>query len=191
MKERLVDISFRVMMWVAWIMIPLIVVGCIISPCTEISVGNSSYPTFKEGDVSVGLYFPLNLERGDFVGIRKEDGKVVLKRIIGLPGETVEYKSGKVYINGEILENDFGTSIGVNGELTVLGPDEYYVLGDNRGDSLDSRHYGAVNRKNIFSKTLADKDKNPIIVGNKKETNVRLLALISKFYALRVLIPFS
>ncbi len=81
-----------------------------------------------------------------------------IKRIIGLPGETVEIHDEKIYINGEILEEDYAsTPTGYAGdaeEPVVLGEDEYFVLGDNREGSRDSREIGPVKRENIDGKAV-------------------------------------
>ena len=81
-----------------------------------------------------------------------------IKRIIGLPGETVEIRDEKIYINGEILEEDYGSTpadyAGVAGEPIILGEDEYFVMGDNRGGSRDSRDIGPVKRENIDGKAV-------------------------------------
>lgn len=85
-----------------------------------------------------------------------------IKRVIGLPGETVELKGGRVYIKNaenpdgflvkeEYLTDDSST-YSVNEKITILGEDEYYVLGDNRTASKDSRTFGAVNKSFIVGK---------------------------------------
>ncbi len=75
-----------------------------------------------------------------------------IKRIIGLPGETVRIdRQGNIYINGEVLEEDFGLEVmlspGRASEEIVLMEDEYFVLGDNRNDSSDSRDFMVGNIK--------------------------------------------
>lgn len=81
-----------------------------------------------------------------------------IKRIIGLPGETVEIHDEKIYINGEVLEEDYGSNptdyTGLAESPVVLGDDEYFVLGDNRGGSRDSRDIGPVKRENIDGKAV-------------------------------------
>ena len=82
-----------------------------------------------------------------------------IKRIIGLPGETVQIdEDGTIYINGKALKESYGNRVieadrrGVAAESVTLGDDEYFVLGDNREVSLDSRVYGAYNKSDIKGK---------------------------------------
>lgn len=86
-------------------------------------------------------------------------GKLYIKRIIGLPGETVQIDyEGNIYINGEILKEGYGKEIirdpGLAADPIVLGEDEYFVLGDNRNNSLDSRResVGVIHREEIIGR---------------------------------------
>ena len=89
---------------------------------------------------------------------RYEDHVYYIKRIIGLPGETVQIVDGDIYINGEILRESYGREVikdsGLAAEPIVLGEDEYFVLGDNRNDSTDSRDpsVGVIHRDEIIGR---------------------------------------
>lgn len=95
-------------------------------------------------------------KRGDIVVIKdkvKTEGNYYVKRIVGLPGERVEVQNGSVFIDGNLLEEDYivdGIYTEGNIDLT-LGDDEYFVLGDNREPyaSRDSRSFGPIKKKNI------------------------------------------
>jgi signal peptidase I len=95
-------------------------------------------------------------QRFDIVVIRMPDQgeELLIKRVIGLPGETVEFKDGHVYVNGEMLEESFtseDTQAGRQSVITVQ-PLHVLVLGDNRNRSNDSRSFGTVPIENIVGR---------------------------------------
>lgn len=87
-----------------------------------------------------------------------EEHTYYIKRIIGLPGETVQVIDGYVYINGEVLDENYGLEVmddpGIAAEPITLGEDEYFVLGDNRNHSSDSRDpsVGVLHRDDIMGR---------------------------------------
>lgn len=100
-------------------------------------------------------------ERFDIVIFPFEEGVYYIKRIIGLPGETVQILEGQVYIDGKLLEEDvYGNSLIENAgrakEEVVLGEDEYFLLGDNRNNSFDSRYevVGNIPKKQFLGKAF-------------------------------------
>jgi signal peptidase I len=124
-------------------------------------VGESMIPTLHDAD-----YYFLNRlvsymhppKRRDIVVIRDpSDGVYVVKRIVAMPGESVYFKKGAVYINGTKIAEPYllpgthtFTNAKANEELVLCGNDQYFVLGDNRDNSYDSRMYGPVRRQNIL-----------------------------------------
>ena len=106
------------------------------------------FDSLKRFDVIV--FYPYGREMDEYY----------VKRIIGLPGETVQIIGSDIYINGELLEENYGkdpiTYAGGAEEPCTLGEDEYFVLGDNREVSLDSRYeeVGLVSRENIGGRAI-------------------------------------
>lgn len=101
-------------------------------------------------------YYFSNPERYDIVILdpRDDDSEYYVKRVIGLPGETIQIKKGLVYVNGELLEGEhYGKEIimdpGIAKDSITLGKDEFFVLGDNRNDSIDSREIGPIKKEQI------------------------------------------
>lgn len=123
--------------------------------------GNSMYTTLCDRDI-VLLWRPVrHLKRSDIIFFRNDkENREVVKRIIGLPGDTIEIDEvGDVLINGTVLDEDYVTSVTLkrdgNVEFPViLGEDEYFVMGDNRAISYDSRETGPVKRADIDGKVI-------------------------------------
>lgn len=95
-------------------------------------------------------------QRFDIVVLKmpSQGEELLIKRVVGLPGETVEIKDGHVYINGEMLEEPYTeeqTQPGLHGKVTVP-PLHVFVLGDNRDRSNDSRSFGAVAIDNVVGR---------------------------------------
>jgi len=114
------------------------------------------YNTFSDGDVLLVQKVNIDpLKRFDIV-IIQNNYFTIIKRVIGLPGETISINES-VYIDGILLENDYGETIkdgGIANEKIVLEEDEYFVLGDNRNNSIDSRTLGTINIEKIKGKVI-------------------------------------
>lgn len=93
------------------------------------------------------------IERGDIV-IVKTGEKILIKRVIALPNETISCKNGVVYINDKALEEDYITGITSDFDEVALSENEYFVMGDNREHSKDSREIGAITHEQILAKHL-------------------------------------
>jgi signal peptidase I len=122
--------------------------------------GVSMFPTFKPNDVVRAKTLLASPKRGDVVIFIDDRGDRVIKRIIGLPGETVTIYRGFVYLNHRRLMEPYLPALTytfkseTENELPAewrLGDDEFFMLGDNRLRSHDSRAFGPVERHNIHS----------------------------------------
>jgi len=122
--------------------------------------GISMEPTYRDRQLNFInrlAYKSSSPQRGHVVGIRTTGLRIlVLKRVIGLPGERVRIRRGTVYINGEPLNEPY-----VNGERApwrkeeiLLGEDEYLVIGDNRSMSAEDHVWGVIPRERIVGRIL-------------------------------------
>lgn len=115
--------------------------------------GPSMKPTLQNKELLLLSKYKKNYQRFDIVVFKFNDSKLV-KRIIGLPGDTLEYKNSQLYINGTLVEESFEHAITEDFKLSSIGyqtiPDNmYFVVGDNRINSLDSRYIGLISKNQI------------------------------------------
>ena len=163
MKER--SILGELLSWLIYIVIVVILsLGIItfIGQRTKVS-GHSMETTLSDGDnliVDKISYRFRDPERFEIIvfPFQYEEHTYYIKRIIGLPGEPVQVIDGYVYINGEVLDENYGLEVmddpGIAAEPITLGEDEYFVLGDNRNHSSDSRDpsVGVLHRDDIMGR---------------------------------------
>ena len=146
--------------------------------------GSSMHPTLEGGQflvVDQVSYFKLDMERlarilpfwqaqegeskfafdppnrGEVIVFRypEDPTKDFVKRVVGVPGETVEVRSGTVFVDGVALSEPYLESADrSDARQIILGPKEYYVIGDNRSNSNDSRAWGVVPEDNIVGRVL-------------------------------------
>ena len=111
-------------------------------------------PTFKDGDKVVTDKTSNNYQRGDIVVMHSPRGadKYTVLRIVGLPGEKVEIREGQIFANGQALQESYAQGSTYPEQIVVLNNDQYYVLGDNRTRSVDSRLFGPVSYPMIIGK---------------------------------------
>lgn len=152
----------------AWLIYILVIIGLsylvitFVGQRTQVS-GSSMETTLSDGDqliVDKISYRFRDPNRYDIVVFpyQYEKNTYYIKRIIGLPGETVQIVDGYVYIDGQKLDEHYGNEVmenpGLAADPVVLGDDEYFVLGDNRNNSQDSRaaNVGVIHRDDLLGR---------------------------------------
>ena len=127
-------------------------------------LGSSMFPTYKNGEYLMANRISYRIgkpDRGDVVIFKYSDTQDFIKRVIGLPGDSVMLKDGQLYLNNKLLdESDYlADSVYTNGgeylkegESKKIPEGEYFVCGDNRPHSSDSRTFGPIERENIKGK---------------------------------------
>lgn len=152
-REFLKD-SFKVIL----VLLILFLIIVYVFSITQV-VGDSMYPNLKNKEILIlnkMAYRLGDVEREDIVSLSYDNTKYLIKRVIGMPGDTLEIKDSKLYINNKVYEEDYidETLVYEDFKLSDIGydvipEDMYFVLGDNRPDSLDSRKIGLVKKKDI------------------------------------------
>lgn len=153
-KSLILDI-LEVVITVA--VLSFILLKFIVLPC-EVN-GSSMYPTLVDGQRAYSLKIArtLGINRFDIcvIDVENEDReKLIVKRIIGMPNDEVEYKDNKLFINGKYIEEPFLHDVTTQDLSITLKDDEYFCLGDNRNISKDSRFYGPFKADKIISTKL-------------------------------------
>ncbi len=129
--------------------------------------GNSMFPTYHNGDYLITEKVSYRLgepKKGDVIVLKnpRDESQDFIKRIIALPGDTIKIGNKTVVVNGRVLNESYlpsGTPTHAGAFLTEdqtvnAGPDQYFVLGDNRNHSSDSREWGSVTKKEIVGKAF-------------------------------------
>lgn len=125
-------------------------------------VGSSMAPNYKDNDIVLlnkFYYRFFDVKRFDIISFEYDNTKYLIKRVIGLPGERIEYKNNKLYVDGKVIEEGFLENDVITEDFSILDlgydvipEDMYLVLGDNRGNSLDSREIGLIKKSDILGK---------------------------------------
>lgn len=118
--------------------------------------GTSMLPNLQDGDKVFASSFPKSIDRFDIVIVSNQNTEQIsddaawIKRVIGLPGEKVEVRDNKLYINDKRVKEPFETETSTDDfGPVVLSDDEYWVMGDNRANSCDSRYVGVFKKGDI------------------------------------------
>jgi len=141
----------------------LVVIAAVVCPApacgvTSVTIrGSSMSPAFKDGETAIGVRNVDPIVRGDVIGFRypRDETKSFIQRVIGLPGEDIEITNGRVAINGRPIEEPYvlpENNVPFSLSRRRIADGEYFVMGDNRGNSSDSRSWGTVKRPAIWLK---------------------------------------
>lgn len=161
--KNIIVVIFKILFALLIALTCVVVCGRITEKFTVEKVyGTSMEPTYIEDEYVITSDINVTYERCDIIHA-EHDGKDVIKRLIGFPGEHVQMINGYVYIDGELLKEDYLQYRDTSNYDIMLQEDEYFILGDNRPVSKDSRYYGAINSSNIKGKIIAK-----ININNKK-----------------------
>lgn len=156
--------------WILFFLCLTLIFRLFIGYVCEVSGGSMS-PTLADKDrliVSCIPYYLHNPERFDVIVFESQDGRDFVKRVIGLPGDTIRYENDQLYVNGKVVDEPFIEDIkselrepftsdyvlsDQNNETNI--PEGYiFVLGDNRQNSIDSRVFGLVSMDFVEGKAL-------------------------------------
>ena len=162
-ESKIINSIKEILPYIIVILVVILIKAFIVSP---IKVnGTSMYSTLHDGDIMI-----LNKITYRFNDIKRFDVVVVdtplepiIKRVIGLPGDVIEYKNYKLYVNGNLVEEYFLTDaarkdtckysdnydIDICSNKFTVPEGRYFVLGDNRGNSIDSRYLGFIRKERI------------------------------------------
>lgn len=148
MKEKIKEIS-------PYVLIVVVIVVIRIFIATPVKVdGDSMYNTLNDNDI-VLLSKLSSIDRFDIIVLKENDNNAtIIKRVIGMPGDKVKIRNNKIYINNKIIEDEYAYGETSNYDEITLGDDEYFVLGDNRLISKDSRYFGAIKKSDIKGKAV-------------------------------------
>ncbi len=156
-KKNTSNIKNNIKEIIPYVVIVLIVVLIRIFLFTPIKVnGTSMVDTLHDGDTmilnKIGIKFN-DIKRFQIVVIKTSDSYLI-KRVIGLPGEKIKYEDGKLYINGKIIKDKYNkNNITADFDEVTIDENSYFVMGDNRSNSIDSRIIGTIDKNDIMGTT--------------------------------------
>ena len=164
-KKKVISTIIELLLYAAIIVMCVCVVPKYVLQRTIVD-GTSMMNTLKDGDnllvekVTYRFSEPKRFDVIVFYPHGRESNDYYIKRVIGLPGETIQIKGNTIYINGKVIKENYGkdpmTESGIAEEPLKLAKDEFFVLGDNREISDDSRYpdVGPVKKKNIAGRAI-------------------------------------
>lgn len=153
-KEFIIDSIKLIFFIIVVLLIAIYVIGF------QQIVGSSMKPTLNNQDIVLLdklSYRFKNVKRGDIISFYYADSKFLVKRVIGLPGESIEYVNGGLFVDGSKVDEPYLNNIVTEDfSFSKITDDMFFVLGDNRSDSLDSRDekVGLIQKSDIIGKAI-------------------------------------
>ena len=134
--------------------------------------GHSMEKTYKNNDILACRTIGYKPKRNDSVIVYMKNidneyaysynisnnraNELYVKRIVAIPGDTISYESSAILVNGEVIEKDYSDRWNLKVNTITLKENEYFIMGDNRGNSTDSRSFGTVHRSDIVGNVMFD-----------------------------------
>lgn len=117
-------------------------------------IGVSMMETTEENDIIIINKMIKNYDKKDIIVLKDSKNNLVVKRIIALPGESISCEEGDIYINDKKIVEDYIVGETQSFKKIKLKSNEYFVMGDNRENSIDSREYGPIQKEEIIGKVI-------------------------------------
>ncbi len=113
--------------------------------------GSSMEPTLKNNNILIAKKFNLNIERND-IAVIKKNNLLIIKRVVAVPNDRIKLVDGYVYVNDKMIDTIYTEYAGILDNEITLKDEEYFIMGDNRQNSTDSRHQeiGIIKRPEII-----------------------------------------
>ena len=150
MNDKVKKIAKELIPYIIILLVVVLIRSYIVTPVMV--SGTSMSPTLKGREIMILNKLDKKYSRFEIV-VLKTDHDDIIKRVIGLPGETISCENNKIYVNSRKIDDKYGNGTTADFKKVTLGKDEYFVLGDNRENSLDSRYYGPFKKEKIKGST--------------------------------------
>lgn len=153
MNDKVKKVIKEIIPYIIILVVVILVRTYLVTPV--VVSGESMKPTLNGGELMI-LSKVAKIDRFDIVVAKvNKQGKreELIKRVIALPGETISCENGVIYVNGVKQEEEYSKGITENFDKIELADDEYFIMGDNRENSMDSRFFGPFKKSQILGQT--------------------------------------